>query len=143
MEKIKIKYDISLMGYISLFERMTHAQIKDCYEDKVLNCLTFIVQPGQLGKALGKGASNVRILQEKIKKKIRVIEFHPNIADFVRNMVAPLKVDNVEELGDGTIVITGPDTQTKGLLIGRNAANLRNLENNIRRHFEVKEIKVV
>jgi ribosomal protein S3 len=33
--------------------------------------------------------------------------------------------------------------QTKGLLIGKNARNLRNMEKNIRRYFEVKEIRVV
>lgn len=141
--KMRIKYDVSLMGFMSLFERITGAQIKDCYLDKVLNCITFIVQPGQLGRALGKKACNVRILQEKIKKNIRVVEFNPNITEFVRNMVAPLKAERVDQDEDGTVVITGPDTQTKGLLIGRNAQNLRNLENNVRRHFEVKEIRVV
>lgn len=141
--KMKIKYDVSLMGFMSLFERITGAQIKDCYLDTVLNCITFVVQPGQLGRALGKKAVNVKILKEKMNKNIRVVEFNPNILDFIRNMVAPLKVERVDQNEDGTIMITGPDTQTKGLIIGRNAQNLRNLENNVRRYFDVKEIRVV
>ncbi|PIN86040.1 NusA-like transcription termination signal-binding factor [Candidatus Woesearchaeota archaeon CG10_big_fil_rev_8_21_14_0_10_44_13] len=140
---MKIKYDVSLMGFMSLFERITGAQIKDCYLDTVLNCITFVVQPGQLGRALGKKAVNVKILKEKMNKNIRVVEFNPNILDFIRNMVAPLKVERVDQNEDGTIMITGPDTQTKGLIIGRNAQNLRNLENNVRRYFDVKEIRVV
>lgn len=140
---MKIKYDISLMGFMSLFESMTGAQIKDCYADDVLKCITFIVQPGQLGRAIGKKAVNVKRMQEKINKNIRVIEFNPDMLEFIKNMVAPLKVERINQNEDGTVIITGPDTKTKGLLIGRNAQNLRNLENNVRRHFEVKEIRVV
>lgn len=140
---MKIKYDISLIGYMSLFERITGAKLKDCYIDKVLNCISFIVQPGQLGKAVGKKAVNVKTLKEKINKNIRMIEFNPDLLEFIRNMVAPLKVEKVEQNEEGIVFITGPDTQTKGLLIGRNAQNLRNLENNVRRYFKVKEIKVV
>lgn len=140
---MKIKYDSSIMGFISLFEKMSGAQIKDCFLDNVLGCLTFIVQPGQLGRALGKKAENVKRLQEKINKRIRVIEFHPNMLEFIKNMVAPLRVEGIEQKEDGTVVIMGPDTKTRGLLIGRSAQNLRNLENNVRRYFEVKEIKVI
>lgn len=140
---MRIKYDISLIGFMSVFEKTTGAKLKDCYNDDVLNCVTFIVQPGQLGRAIGKGASHVKRLREKMNKNIRVIEFHPDILEFVKNMVAPLKVDRVEQDETGRIIITGPDTRTKGLLIGRNAQNLRNLESNVRRYFEVKEIRVV
>ena len=140
---MKIKYDISLMGFISLFESMTGAHIKDCYADDVLKCITFVVQPGQLGRAIGKKAMNVKRMQEKINKNIRVIEFNPNLLEFIKNMVAPLKIDRIGQNEDGIVIIKGPDTKTNGLLIGRNAQNLRNLENNVRRYFEVKEIRVV
>ena len=34
-------------------------------------------------------------------------------------------------------------TKTNGLIIGRNAQNLRELENVVNRYFKIKEIKVV
>jgi len=40
-------------------------------------------------------------------------------------------------------VITPPDTQTRGYLIGREAVNLRGFEEIVKRYFEIKEIKVV
>jgi len=52
-------------------------------------------------------------------------------------------VSGISEDEMGIVTIAGPDSKTKGLLIGRNAQNLRNLEANVRRYFEVKEIKVV
>jgi N utilization substance protein A len=140
---MKIKYDASLINIMSLFEQVTHAKLKDCFMDEKLNSLTFVVLPGEMGKALGKKACNVRILESKLQKKIRVVEFNPDKLQLIRNMVMPLRVDDVSEDENGIIIIQGPDTKTKGLLIGRNAQNLRNLEENMRRYFEVKEIKVV
>jgi len=139
---MKIKYDVALMKTMMLFERVTKAKIKDCYEDPILNALVFVVQPGQIGFALGKNAANVKTLEKKFNKKIRIIEYHPNLCNFIKNMIMPLKVENIEE-DEGVVTITDSNTKTKGLLIGRSAANLRNLENNVRRYFDVKEIKVV
>ncbi len=140
---MKIKYDSSAMKSMSLFENVTHAKLKDCFTDEKLNTLTFVVQPGQLGRALGKKASNVRSLEKKFQKRIRIIEFHPDKIEFIRNMILPLKAESLEEDEEGVVTLKGADTKTKGLLIGRNAQNLRNLESNVRRYFDVKEIRVV
>lgn len=140
---MKIKYDVSLMKYISLFEHVTHANVKDCFIDHQMgDLLTFVVQPGQIGRALGKRAVNVKRLEQKLNRKIRVIEYHPELVGFIKNMIMPLKADKIEHV-EGTVTIYSHDTKTKGLLIGRNAANLRNLESNVSRYFNVKEIKVV
>ncbi|MCX8147615.1 MAG: NusA-like transcription termination signal-binding factor [Candidatus Woesearchaeota archaeon] len=140
---MKIKYDLSIIGFMSLFEKVTHSKLKDCFIDKRLDMITFIVQPGQLGIALGKKAANVKELEKKLKKRVRIIEFNPDKLKFIRNMVMPLDVKSVTENEDGIVIIEGADKKTKGLLIGRNAQNLRNLEENVRRFFDVKEIKVV
>ncbi len=141
---MKIKYDISLIGLIALFEKTTHAKVKDCFQDEVLGRLTFVVEPGELSRAVGKFGANVKYLEEKLKKKLRIVAFDPDKLIFIRNMILPLQIQDIEEVEEGNIVITGNDTQTKGLIIGRNAANLRNLEQNCRRYFpEIKEIRVV
>lgn len=140
---MRIKYNISLIQTMSLFEQMTHAKVKDCFVDEKFNSLTFVVQPGEMGKALGKRAENVKKLEAKLQKKIRVVEFSPEKLDFIQNMIMPLKAENISEAEEGIVTISSNDTKTKGLLIGRNAQNLRNLEANVRRYFEVKEIRVV
>lgn len=140
---MKIKYDIDLMGIMGLFEKITHAKLKDCFVDEKNDILVFIVQPGQIGKALGKKAMNVKKLNNSFKRKLKIVEFHPQMLEFIRNMVMPLKVEAISEEED-VVTIKGGDVQTKGLLIGRNAQNLRNLEENVKRYFpELKEIKVV
>ncbi len=127
---------------MSLFEKITHAKLKDCFLDEVLGVLTFIVQPSEIGKAIGKQGANIRPLERATGKKIRIIEFNEDKIRFIANMIMPLRAANIEEREE-IIYITGPDTKTKGLLIGRNAQNLRNLEENVRRYFQVKEIKII
>jgi NusA-like KH domain protein len=133
------------MQAMTLFENITHAKVKDYFEDPVQGRLVFIVLPGELWKALGKQSSNVKRLENAFKKKIKIVEFSDDVLKFISNMAHPLKVKNVsrDESDTEVIVVDGGDMQTRGLLIGRNAKNLRNLEKNVRRFFEVKEIKVV
>ena len=137
---MKIKFDINIMKFISLFESVTRASVKDCIQEECR--LVFVVNPGEIAKAIGKGGSNIKRIEGMIKKKIKIIEFNPELVEFVRNVVAPLKVSDVVE-EEGTVTITPVDSQTRGLLIGRGAVNLRGFENIIKRYFEIKEVKVV
>ena len=136
----KIKYDFSLIKFISMFESATGAAVKDCFmqNDKIM----FIVQENQIGKALGKGGANIKKLENMLKKKIRIAEFNPDAVQFVQNIIYPIKPKDITE-EDGIITITPNDSKTRGYLIGRAAANLRNYEEIVKRYFEIREIKVV
>jgi N utilization substance protein A len=138
----KIVYDEETMKKMSLFENITRSKLKDFFDDPVQERLVFIVQPGQLWRALGKGSVNVKKLERAFNRKIKIVEYNDDLITFIKNMAHPLKVHDVTE-DDGIVTIRHEDMQTKGLLIGKNARNLRNMETNIRRYFEVKEIKVV
>ena len=138
----KIKYDLAMIQTISIFEKVTGAKLKDCIDDDHQGRLIFIVSPGQLWKALGKGSANIKKLETKFNRKIKIVEFNPELKRFIVNLVYPLKIKDVDE-ESSVITLHGQDTNTNGLLIGRNAQNLRNLEKNVRRFFEVEEIKVV
>jgi len=137
---IKIKYDASLMKFISLFESITRAEVKDCFE--LGEKLVFVVKEGNIGKALGKGGSNIRRLESMLKKRLRVIEFNDDLLQFIKNIVYPSKVkDIVDE--EGIIIITPPDSETRGYLIGRGAVNLNTTKEIVKRYFEIKDIRVV
>ena len=127
---------------MSLFESVTRSRLKDCFVDKH-EMLTFVVAPGEIGKAVGKGAVNVKKLENMLKRKIKIIEFNSDSLGFIRNLVFPLKTRNITE-SEGIITIESEDTKTRGLIIGRNASNLRNFESIAQKYFpEIKEIKVI
>lgn len=134
----KIKYDINIMKYMQLFESLTRAKLKDCISDEQL---IFIVEENEIGKAIGKGGSNVRRLEGLLKKKIKIVEFSADVTQFIRNLAMPLQIkDIIQE--ENIITITGPDTKTKGLLIGRERKNLDTMKGIVSRYFDVEDIKV-
>lgn len=135
----KIKYNIDLMRYMQLFESLTRAKLKDCICNEQI---IFIVEENEIGKAIGKGGSNVRRVEELLKKKIKIVEFNPDVKQFVRNFVMPLQVRDIHEENE-IVTIVGLDTKTKGLLIGRDRKNLERLKDVVGRYFKVEGIKVV
>ena len=136
---MKIKFNANLMKLISIFDSITHVSAKDCIDD---NIIIFIVNQGDIGKAIGRGGINIKRLERLFKKKIKIIEFNSDPVLFVKNVVSPLKVSEIK-LEGSTIVITSPDSKTRGLLIGRGAVNLRGFENIVKRYFPIDEIKIV
>ena len=137
---IKIKFDINIMKFISLFESITRASVKDCIEQS--KKLIFIVNENQISKAIGKRGLNIKKLEKLLNKKVKVIEYSNDLLQFTQNTLFPQKVKEISE-EEGIITITPPDSKTRGMLIGHNAQNLRNTEEIVKRYFPIKEIKVI
>ena len=138
---MKAKYDLELLKTMSLFEKFTHAKLKDCFVNK--DKLVFIVQHGEMGKALGKQKTNIMKLEQALNRKIKIVEFNPDVLEFIRKLMFPLRILEIHE-ENGIITIKGPDAKTKGLMIGARAQNLRNYEEITKKYFDnVKEIKVI
>ena len=136
----KIKYDIDAMKFMSLFESMTGAKLRDCIIAESM--ITFVVEENEIAKAIGRGGANIRKLESVLKKKIKVAEYSTDIAKFIQNLTYPAKVREVK--ADGRIVsIMAVDSYSRGLLIGRGAAVLRAYESIVKRYFDIDEIKVL
>jgi NusA-like KH domain protein len=125
---------------IALFEQLTGAHVKDCVpsDEQVI----FIVHEGEIAKAIGKGGQHVRNLEHKLKKKIKIVEFHSDVLQFVKNVVAPIELKEAK-MQDTALFLTAKDLKTRGLLIGRGASNLRLFEAIVQRYFPIKELRVV
>lgn len=137
---MKTKYDTELLGIISLFEKITRSRLKDVLYMK--ERLVFILEKGELGKALGKQKGNIKKLEDAFNKKIKLVEYNPDLLTFIRNLMYPLKILSMKE-EEGIVTIKGPDAKTKGLMIGSKAQNLRLYESVTQKYFpDLKEIKV-
>jgi transcription termination/antitermination protein NusA len=136
----KITFDTEVLKLMKLFDDITHSTLKDCFFDR--EKLVFLVELGELGKALGRNKQNVGKLEKLLNRKIKIVEFSPDRMTFIKNYITPLKIEGISEEGD-VVTVVGTDTKTKGLLIGIKAQNLRNLEKIVGKYFTVQEIKVV
>lgn len=136
----RIKYDLNLMKYISLFESLTNAKIKDCINSG--NHIIFVVGENEIGKAIGKHGINAKKITDILQKPIRIVEFSPDRTQFIKNFIYPLQVKEIRD-EDNIVTIVGVDTKTRGQIIGRDRKNLDNLKNIVKRYFSVEDIKVV
>ena len=126
------------MRYMSLFESLTGAKVKDC----ILNDIVmFVVHENEMGKAIGKHASNIKRVENTLKKRIKLVEFNNDVSQFVQNLIYPLKAREIKE-EDGIVTVYGEDTRTKGLLIGRDRRNLNSINDIVKRYFKIEEVKV-
>jgi len=138
----KITYNAELLKIMSLFENLTRTALKDCFIDDN-NLLTFVVSDIEIGKAIGKNASNVKKLEMLLKRKIKILAFNPSPVAFVKNLIYPVTDAEVEQQ-DKTIIIKGHDSRTKGFLIGREQSNIKNMIGIVKKYFkDIEQIRVM
>jgi N utilization substance protein A len=128
------------MGLSFLMEKITKARVKDCFKDEE-GTIYFVVGTGEIGKAVGKGGSNIKKVQQELGKRVRVIEYSENGVDFVKNIIVPLRVQEIVEV-ENIILIKESSRKTKSALIGRGGKNLQLINRAVKRFFN-KEVKVV
>ncbi len=135
---VRIKYDNALLKYMVVFESITHTKLKDVIDsDKLI----FIVM-NNISKAIGKKGINVRKLETKFGRSIKIVEFSENVVQFVKNFICPLRAHKIS-LENDIVMVEGGDTKTKALLIGRNSKNLTFLKEVVKRYYKIEDIKVI
>jgi len=134
----RIKYSSDLMKYISLFESVTGAKVRDCI---VNEDVIFVVHENEMGRAIGKQGSNIKRIEGILKKKIRLIESSNDVSQFVQNLIYPIRAKEIKE-EDGLVTIYGNDTKTRGMLIGRDKHKINSINDIVKRYFKIKEVKV-
>ncbi|MEK6937307.1 MAG: NusA-like transcription termination signal-binding factor [Nanoarchaeota archaeon] len=134
-----MKLDITIIGYITTFENVTKTDVKECFYNKNKQ-LVFIVKEGQGRKAVGKKGLHIRKLERLIKKKIKIIEFNSKVEEFVKNIIFPLKSPEVK-LEEDVLKVKTDSMQLKALLLGREKANLKELQEIVGRYFN--NVKIV
>ncbi len=135
-----IVIDQATIQVMQMFEAFTRVPLKDCVVTE--SHITFIVPPGEAGRAIGAKGATVKRLEEKLRRRVKVVEFSEDPAIFIRNLLSPLAVKEVHQDPGDVLRIVPQDYRTRGLIIGRNAQNLRAVEAVVQRYFPIKELKV-
>ncbi len=134
--------DSQSLQRIKLFAAVTRVYPIDVFFN---NGVQFFVVPyGEGSRAIGRGGKNAQFLRKKFGTPITILESLPKI-EFFRALIAPLNPEKVYEdpAQSEILLVEASDRKTKALLIGRNASNLRALEEIMRRRFSIQEIKIV
>lgn len=127
-----INYTREIIGYITVFEKVTRSKVKDCFLED--NQMYFVVQPFMLKKALGNRCENVKRLVNMFNKPIRIIEFNPNPVRFVKNLLYPIKPKDIFK-EENTIKIVPNDIKEKGKIFGREKSNFKKVKEIFSKYF--------
>ncbi|MBS3166168.1 NusA-like transcription termination signal-binding factor [Candidatus Woesearchaeota archaeon] len=134
---VRVKLDQETLGLSSLMERVTQTRVKDCFQD--VDTIYFVVAPGDLGKAIGKGGVNVKRVQNELGKRIKVIEYSDDLARFIRNIIYPLSIEKIT-IQENKVLLEDQSKKAKSLLIGREGKHLELINRAIQRFFNVEVV---
>ena len=140
-----IKFTSREMQFIALFESITGAVVRDCIMEDELKRIIFIVKEGEAGLAIGRKGKNIKTLENMTNKKIEIIEYSNNPAQFIKNTLRPARVREVRitERPDGKMfAVTSINPKDKGVAIGRNGRNAETMRNLAKRYFEIDNVTI-
>lgn len=123
------------LGLFSLFEKATRVMPSDYVESE--NFIVFIVDPLQLGRAIGKKGANISKLGKTFRKKVVVVADSEDPEIFLKNFlknVSILGVESRDVMGE-TAMIVILDEKDRGIAIGRNGERIKALKSLMKRKF--------
>ena len=143
---MEIKLTSDELRLMSLFQSVTSATARDCIVDEKMDRVIFVVNKGQMGLAIGKGGSTIKQLQNVVAKKIELVEFSDDPAEFIRNMLNADMVNDIKisDRNDGTKqAIIMVDQRKKGAVVGREGRNAEKARLLAKRYFQITNVQIV
>lgn len=143
-----IKLNTETLRYIAALENASGTEVKDCIvnEDTVI----YVVNQGQLGKAVGKNGVRVKTIGAALGKKVRVVEFSDDPVKFVGNMLSTLTVKNIfleevtskETSEPKKCIVIEADFKTRGSILGKGGKKVQLLRDLLKRHHNIEDVVV-
>jgi len=133
------------MRLMSLFQNVTRATARDCVEDEKQNRVIFIVNPGNMGLAIGKGGSHIKSLQNILKKNVELVEYNEDPTNFLKNilngkLISEIKLNKRPDDSLQAIVIV--DHGKKGIVVGREGRNAEKARLLAKRYFNITSVLI-
>ena len=140
-----IKLSTDQMRLMSLFQNVTKATARDCLDDEKQDRMIFVVNEGKMGLAIGKGGSNIKSLQNILKRNVELIEHFDDPIKFLKNIFNPkfikeVKIDTKADGSSYAIVIV--DHGKKGLVVGREGRNAERARLFAKRYFNISNVQI-
>jgi N utilization substance protein A len=143
---MEIKLTSDELRLMSLFQSVTSATARDCILDEKMDRVIFVVNKGQMGLAIGKGGVTIKQLQNVIAKKIELVEFSDDAAEFIRNMLNADMVNDVrisDRMDGSKQAVVTVDQRKKGAVVGREGRNAEKARLLAKRYFQITNVQIV
>ena len=140
-----IKLTMDQMRKISLFQNITKVTPRDCLDDEKQDRLIFVVNEGKMGLAIGKNGSNIKSLQNLLKRNIELVEYYDDPIKFLKNLlnaklINEIKINTRADGSPQAIVLVNPNN--KGLVVGRAGRNAEKARLLAKRYFGIPSVLI-
>ena len=140
-----IKLTKDQMRMISLFQNVTKVTPRDCLDDAKQDRLIFVVNEGKMGLAIGRKGSNIKSLQNLLKRNIELVEYYDDPIKFLKNMLNPKLINEIkmDTRADGSLQMTvSVNPSNKGLVVGSAGRNAEKARLLAKRYFDISSVQI-
>ncbi|MBO5003502.1 NusA-like transcription termination signal-binding factor [Methanocorpusculaceae archaeon] len=133
------------MRLIAQFENLTGAGARDCVVDEKFSRILFVINPGEMGLAIGKKGASVKKASDAFGKKVEVVEYNTDKVQFLRNCFLPVQIQVVtfEQDEDGAeVAYIEVQPEDRGLAIGKEGRNIIKAKRLAFRQFDIVNVEL-
>ena len=141
----KIRLTSNEMSYIALFENVTGAVATDCIIDEERDRIIFVVKPGDVGLAIGKHGSRIKLVKRMVQKDIEVVEYADNPEAFIRNSFAPARIKEIritDRLDNRKVAVVTVENKDKGIAIGKSGKTAERTRFLAKRYYQIDNVVI-
>jgi len=141
-----IKLSTDQIRLMSLFQKITKVTAHDCVDDEKQDRLIFVVNTGKMGLAIGKGGSNIKSLNNMLKRNVELVEYFDDPTKFLKNVFNPKFINDVKisTKPDGSLqAMVMVDPVKKGVVVGREGRNAEKARLFAKRYFDISSVLIV
>ncbi|MFA7562195.1 MAG: NusA-like transcription termination signal-binding factor [Methanoculleus sp.] len=134
------------MRLISQFESLTGASSRDCIVDNRNERIIFVINPGDMGLAIGKGGSSIKKASEVMGKRIEVVEYSTDPGQFLRNCFLPAQVTDIDfdtDEEDQQVALIEVRDEDRGLAIGKAGKNIFKAKVLAQRQHDIADVQLM
>jgi N utilization substance protein A len=142
---VEVKLTEDCIRLISQFESLTGAGSRDCVMDERNARLIFVINPGDMGLAIGKKGASIKKASEVMGKKIEVVEYNSNVEQFIRNCFLPAQVTSMTfegESGAQNVQVEVSD-EDRGIAIGKDGKNIFKAKKLAQRQHDIADVQIL
>ena len=134
------------MRLISQFESLTGAGSRDCIVDNRNERIIFVINPGDMGLAIGKGGSSIKKASDVMGKRIEVVEYSADPSQFLRNCFLPAQVTGIDfdtDEEDQQVALIEVRDEDRGLAIGKAGKNIFKAKVLAQRQHDIADVQLM
>ncbi|MCD6301629.1 MAG: NusA-like transcription termination signal-binding factor [Staphylothermus sp.] len=129
--------------YMALLHELTGVHVRDCIVDEENDRIIFLVNPDEVGRAVGPRGLYVQKLRKILGKNIEIVGYSDNLEDQVKYALTPARVREVKVAnrpGGKKVVYVSVEPSDKGIAIGKGGKNVSRAKLILKRYFDIDAV---